>query len=418
AALADANLAKKIWDTDIDATLKSLVISNSAGDAVQLTGGGGGGSGLNATGAGSGNGIRATGGLTASGIWAQGGATNGNGINAKAGAGSNQHGLSLSGDGAGYDLYMKNDGGGLTTDTLNAIIDSLQNQDNWVARSSHADSLMDSVQYNIIQSTNAAVDVANINGWSPITDNDSLIVDQSSLEDMVNTLTAAEIADTISNRDSSMYLDGYWHKIANRADSGAFFLGDGGYSVSVQLYDTTISQIIAGATIAVRNLSQSSLVAISTSDNNGLASFNLNADSFLMVASSPGYLFNPYDTVIITGSSTDTVYGAQFNPGTPVSPNLCRVFGYLYDLNGSPDQEATVTAFLPAGVVRYDSLIISPYKVTSTTDSAGYFYLDLIPTDSLIPSGVSYEFTISRKDGTILRQRLTVPDTSNWRLVW
>jgi hypothetical protein len=69
-------------------------------------------------------------------------------------------------------------------------------------------------------------------------------------------------------------------------------------------------------------------------------------------------------------------------------------------------------------VARFSVVIISPYSVSTTTDNNGYFYLDLIPSDSLIPPGVKYEFTISRSDGTILRQRLTVPDASIWRLTW
>ena len=42
--------------------------------------------------------------------------------------------------------------------------------------------------------------------------------------------------------------------------------------------------------------------------------------------------------------------------------------------------------------------------LSTLTDSAGYFYLDLIPSDSLTPSGQLYEFTISRSDGTVLRR--------------
>ena len=97
---------------------------------------------------------------------------------------------------------------------------------------------------------------------------------------------------------------------------------------------------------------------------------------------------------------------------------MCRVYGFLYNISGIPEPQALVTAQLPSGVVRFSSVIVSPFSVSTTTDSNGYFFFDLIPSDSLIPAGTPYEFTISRTDGTILRQRLTVPDTTQWRLTW
>jgi hypothetical protein len=56
--------------------------------------------------------------------------------------------------------------------------------------------------------------------------------------------------------------------------------------------------------------------------------------------------------------------------------------------------------------------------ITILNDTTGYFYLDLIPSDSLTPSDRLYEFTISRGDGTILRHRMLIPDSSSWQLKW
>ena len=61
---------------------------------------------------------------------------------------------------------------GRIIDSLNAILDSLQSQDNWVAKEATINT-----------------EVGNIDGWNPITDNDSLIGDQS-------TNTATAIVDT------------------------------------------------------------------------------------------------------------------------------------------------------------------------------------------------------------------------------
>jgi hypothetical protein len=69
-------------------------------------------------------------------------------------------------------------------------------------------------------------------------------------------------------------------------------------------------------------------------------------------------------------------------------------------------------------VARFGLTVISPSPVNTSSDSTGYFYLDLVPSDSLTPTGTKYEFSISRSDGTILRQRLSVPDSTSWRLTW
>ncbi len=194
--------------------------------------------------------------------------------------------------------------------------------------------------------------------------------------------------------------------------------GSGAYSFMLVTFDTSLDQVIPQAGIAVRNVSQTSLIATGRTNSGGEATFNLDADSFVIVATAPGYAFDTYDTVVVSGTGSDTIFGAQFDPGSPSSPGLCRVYGWLYDIGGAPESGASVMAHLPSGVVQYSVVIISPYSVSTITDNGGYFYLDLIPSDSLVPAGVKYEFTISRTDGTILRQRLTVPDTTLWRLTW
>lgn len=253
-----------------------------------------------------------------------------------------------------------------------------------------------------------------------------------------NDISAGElqsIQDTVNNilvsiPDSSTIARSIWNTPhANHNISGTFgdYLdaeisglgsGSGLYSFTLIAYDSLTDQTLSGVNIVIRNLDQTSLVALGNSDANGTLTVNLDAGSYLSIANATGYIFNGFDTISITGTGEDTLFGYQFNPGEPSSPDLCRVYGYLYDINGQPEQDLTVTASLPSGVVRSGSRIISPFKITSITDTLGYFCLDLIPSDSLIPAGQLYEITITEKDGTILRQRMTIPSQSNWQLTW
>lgn len=194
--------------------------------------------------------------------------------------------------------------------------------------------------------------------------------------------------------------------------------GSGTYSVTIIARDSSADQVVPGVSLSVRNLDQSSLIAVGLTDIYGAATFNLDIDTYLVAATAPGYLFDAYDSVEIAGAQTDTLSGYTFDPGAPSSPSLCRVYGHLYGVSGLPQEDVRVAAFLPDGVTRSGTMIVSPFAIETTSDSAGYFYLDLIPSDSLVPIGSSYEFSITRTDGGILRQRLTVPAQSSWRLSW
>lgn len=194
--------------------------------------------------------------------------------------------------------------------------------------------------------------------------------------------------------------------------------GTGAYSVQLVCIDTGADVTVPGANVAIRSLDQSALLAVGRSDSEGRVSFNLDADSYVVVAASSGYLFAPFDTFQVTGSGFDSLFGYEFDPGAPALPSLCRVYGHLYTIAGTAEEGAVISAMLPSGVARSGERVISPFAVTTLSDTDGYFALDLIPSDSLNPSGAKYEFSITRKDGAILRQRVEVPAQTSWRLDW
>ena len=194
--------------------------------------------------------------------------------------------------------------------------------------------------------------------------------------------------------------------------------GSGLYSYTIQLFDTSSSQAVPGTRTMVRNLEQTALIATGLSDTYGVISFNLDADSFIVVASSPGYIFEAYDTVVVTAAGVDTILCAGFDPGVPTFPTFCRIWGYLFNANGQAEDNVDVSAHIPSGVTTFANGIITPTAVSTATDSNGYFYLDLLPSVLLGSDGAEYEITISRQDGTILRQRLDIPDSTSWQLRW
>ncbi|MFH1688574.1 MAG: carboxypeptidase-like regulatory domain-containing protein [bacterium] len=239
-----------------------------------------------------------------------------------------------------------------------------------------------------------------------------------------------EVSGVGGSGDSSQIARWVWNTPqANHVLSGSFgdyldaeisglSAGSGSYAITLYAFDSSIAQVIPGVALAVRNLDQSALLASVYTDVSGRAVVNLDAGDYVVIARAPGYAFEGADTLVIAAAAVDTALGYQFDPGVPSIAGQCRVWGYLFDASGRPEDEVTVTASLPSGTTTHGNQIIVPTVLTTNSDTAGYFYLDLLPSDSLGEVGTLYEFTIYRSNGMVLRQRLTVPDSTSWRLTW
>lgn len=248
----------------------------------------------------------------------------------------------------------------------------------------------------------------------------TLLKDTAAYQGSASGLTAAEVA------------DGVWDELQNgHAATGSFGsyldapvsgagspLGSGTYPFTIVAYDSGNGQAVPGVRIYAYDESVSVLLALGATAPDGSVAFNLDAGQYVLSAFAPGYIFAAYDTINVAGAGIDSVYGYRFDPGNPSSPNLCRVYGFIYGVDGRPMEGVTVSAELTGGVVRYNSLIVSPYKQTATSDTAGYFYFDLIPSEDLNPSGTSYLVTASSAYGTILNAQIVVPQSSDWQLDW
>jgi len=195
--------------------------------------------------------------------------------------------------------------------------------------------------------------------------------------------------------------------------------GAGAKSFTIYIADTTGGDTVflSGVVVSVYSIS-CDLQASMKTDSYGKAVYATDLDSLLLIANKFNYYCNPDTIVVAETGYTDTGFVYRGSIPTSGSPDLCRLYGHIYDISGNPDGNAVITAWLPAGVSRLDSSIISPFHVETITDSSGYFYLDLIPNDNLIPDTTKYEITIIRTDGTLLRERVTVPDEENWLLTW
>ncbi len=194
--------------------------------------------------------------------------------------------------------------------------------------------------------------------------------------------------------------------------------GSGAYPCTLTTFDQTNQVAVPGAAVTLYNSDESALIASGVSDNNGRLILALDADDYSAYSRAMNYnpLQLPKSISTTSGGSNDTLFLSPFAPGEPADPGLCRVYGYVYNLHGAPLAEVVVRATLETNSVVADGAVISPYAASTSTDTLGYWYLDLIPTSHMQPEPATYDFSIYYPAGTIFRRAVAVPDSSNYWL--
>ena len=207
-----------------------------------------------------------------------------------------------------------------------------------------------------------------------------------------------------------------------QADLSACGIGNGAIPCTLFVMksnggDTTALQ---GVFVRAYNTAETATAAGGTTDANGRVIFSLEAATFHVYGYQSGYLFSPLPETVAVGPSgvTDTLWAIPFDPGIPTAASLCRVYGWIRNLGGDTLAGATIQARITQSPLRYGNLVISPYEMTTTADSTGYWHLDLFPSSTLTPDNTLYEFTIRLSSGAILHRKLTVPNTPQWLLTW
>jgi hypothetical protein len=188
--------------------------------------------------------------------------------------------------------------------------------------------------------------------------------------------------------------------------------------VLIRCKSSSDSSAIALAEIQVLDSTESSTIGLLTSDSQGRGFFALDDGIYCVRLYKPGWQFAIPETLKVDEDEDTTYYGQAFDPGSPPQANLCRVYGWVYDINDQPMVGSKVEASIKTVPLRYENLVISPYYKTTVTDDEGFWYLDLYPNPSLTPSDTKYVFHIFSPSGTILRLEVEVPNLTSWELQW
>jgi hypothetical protein len=222
------------------------------------------------------------------------------------------------------------------------------------------------------------------------------------------------------NGYNEWYCDFYTPIDNTTSGGGSGGSGSGAHAVNVLALDTTgADSTRTGVSINLKDIGTGTVLWSARTGSSGIGSFNLDPDTFLMTASSPGGFYNwpTNDTLFVTGAMTDTIRGYSTVVGTPDSAHLCRVYGWIYNAAGSAIEAVNIEATLRPTAIKdtCSNVTIMATRKTATTNSSGYWYMDLLKNKCTNPQT---EYSWTAKSGMInISKMLTVPDSVTYRYI-
>lgn len=184
----------------------------------------------------------------------------------------------------------------------------------------------------------------------------------------------------------------------------------GARTVTVACVDTSASPdaAVPGATVTVRGLSTTTVVAYgrSNAEGNFIFTYSAGIDTLRIQAEKPGQVMFETDTLALAAGSasvTDSLLGYVFDPGAPAVGD-CIVFGYLFEDNVAAEGVlVTRQIVLPSSAYSYvvvtaTGLILPWGEIDTETDSDGKFQFDLHRNTNLTPANTTYIITFHWRD--------------------
>lgn len=175
---------------------------------------------------------------------------------------------------------------------------------------------------------------------------------------------------------------------------------------------------IQGARVTIRTIDQSTIkVDGLTTDVNGKLIAELDADSFVVAITANNYTYILDSIVVAAGGQTDTLFMTIFDPGSPSAANLCKVYGWMRR-GGVALKGAKVSAFIPDDYwpIYESNVAILARKDPATTDSAGYWFLEVEPNINLSDTTSRWTFEANYNSAPIFYREENIPDTTQYAL--
>lgn len=190
----------------------------------------------------------------------------------------------------------------------------------------------------------------------------------------------------------------------------------GSNTVIFTVTDSDTSLAIPSCSIEAWNSGRTVVLDRKDTDTNGIAYFYLDNGTYdFIFRKMPNYVSSEIDNQLVDSNPEAIAKSlTPFAPTAPTDPDLCTVYGWVYNATGSAISGIKIKAQLnDANIFDVPGHLVSRIYVTTTTDSSGYFELPLIKSTSLVPSGSEYNINIKAAG---YNQDVSVPDASSSNL--
>lgn len=177
--------------------------------------------------------------------------------------------------------------------------------------------------------------------------------------------------------------------------------GSGAFTVTVTVTDTS-SAAVPNANVRVTS-GITSLVA--TTNGSGVATFALDAATWAIAITKPGYSFTPSAIAVTTSANFAETLTPVVIPAPPSGSNLCNVFGFFETLSGAANHGPIPITFalsVPSATATGGWVLIgTPISaVIAGGQLCAYFggpnYVPLARNDSITPDSTTYLVTCAQ----------------------
>ena len=217
-----------------------------------------------------------------------------------------------------------------------------------------------------------------------------------------------DIADAVWTEPSSGYLSdpttmGYM------VNQGGISRGNNTVNILVNDIDTGFP--IPDTFVKINDDTNILTVAKGYTNSSGIFTTGLDEGDYNVILRKAFTEFTVPETLTISGSGTHTYEGSGFSATNPSASGTCVIYGWVTDISGAPVKNAKIKATETVAERFNDSNKIVKVTKTASTDSGGYFELELLRSSNLTHEGVKYRINVTYT-GFSYETYILVPDSN------
>lgn len=187
--------------------------------------------------------------------------------------------------------------------------------------------------------------------------------------------------------------------------------GPGANVVNILVNDTGTSLPIPDTFVKVTDATNILTIAKGYTNSSGIFPVGLDDGDYNVILRKAFTDFTVPESLTVAGSGTYTYEGSGFSAANPSASGTCIVYGWVTDIGGAPVKNAKVKAIETLDSRFNDSNKIVKTTKTASSDSGGYFELELLRSSNLSHEGVKYKINITYT-GFSYETHILVPDSN------